>query len=207
MKKLTVLSWVGLLVLDIALIAACSGESKVATTPLATHLPTIAPTDQRPTATPTAPPATPAPRPPVGTLRGVSLSPRSFEAADLTGFFEKAKQAGQVVSWAGHWNELGGAGDGGPSGSRPSSVVATSYEKRHDVAFRVTLDGTGWPCYCYYGEHEVVSIKTVVGLVPEPDTNEARGQGRPRVRRSLDKGGATLCPMGSNEKYLTLHVI
>ena len=42
-----------------------------------------------------------------GLLKGVSLSPRSFEAADFTDFFEKARLTGRVVSWAGDWNELG----------------------------------------------------------------------------------------------------
>lgn len=41
-----------------------------------------------------------------GTLKGVALSPKSFQSADFTDFFEKAKQAGRVVSWAGDWNEL-----------------------------------------------------------------------------------------------------
>ncbi|MEW5955896.1 MAG: hypothetical protein AB1626_05185 [Candidatus Micrarchaeota archaeon] len=45
-------------------------------------------------------------------LKGVSLSPKSFEAADFTEFFQRANEAGQVVSWAGDWNEL--AGQGGP---------------------------------------------------------------------------------------------
>lgn len=40
-------------------------------------------------------------------LKGVSLSPRSFESSDFTNFFEEAKQAGSIVSWAGDWNDLG----------------------------------------------------------------------------------------------------
>ncbi|MCX6767261.1 MAG: hypothetical protein NTY90_00820 [Candidatus Micrarchaeota archaeon] len=52
---------------------------------------------------------------PVGlTLKGVSLSPRSFQAADFTDFLEKAKQAGKALEWAGDWNELGAA-QGGPA--------------------------------------------------------------------------------------------
>lgn len=39
-------------------------------------------------------------------LKGVSLSPRSFESEDFTRFFEKAQQAGKIISWAGDWNEL-----------------------------------------------------------------------------------------------------
>ena len=46
-------------------------------------------------------------------LKGVSLSPRSFGAADFTDFFEKARLTGQVISWAGDWNEVG-MNNGGP---------------------------------------------------------------------------------------------
>lgn len=45
--------------------------------------------------------------------KGVSLSPRSFQSADFSDFFEKAKIAGNVVSWAGDWNELNNP-NGGP---------------------------------------------------------------------------------------------
>jgi len=36
-------------------------------------------------------------------LRGVSLSPRSFEGQDFAVFFEKAQQAGGILTWAGDW--------------------------------------------------------------------------------------------------------
>ncbi len=38
--------------------------------------------------------------------KGVSLSPKSYNSSDFTDFFEKARQAGTVVSWAGDWNDL-----------------------------------------------------------------------------------------------------
>ena len=38
--------------------------------------------------------------------KGVSLSPKSYNSSDFTAFFEKAKQAGTIVSWAGDWNDL-----------------------------------------------------------------------------------------------------
>jgi outer membrane lipoprotein-sorting protein len=47
-------------------------------------------------------------------LKGVSLSPRSYQSADFTDFFEKATQAGQIVMWAGDWSELGNVNEGGP---------------------------------------------------------------------------------------------
>jgi hypothetical protein len=40
------------------------------------------------------------------TLKGVSLSPRSYGEDDFTGFFEKALEAGDVVTWAGDWGFL-----------------------------------------------------------------------------------------------------
>ena len=43
---------------------------------------------------------------PAGTLKGVSLSPCSSSAEDFTGFFEEAVEAGDIVMWAGDWNEL-----------------------------------------------------------------------------------------------------
>ena len=46
-------------------------------------------------------------------LKGVSLSPRSFEGDDFTDFFDKAKQAGDIVMWAGDWIELGNTSGGG----------------------------------------------------------------------------------------------
>jgi hypothetical protein len=38
---------------------------------------------------------------------GVSLSPKSYEATDFNAFFQKAKQAGNIISWAGDWDSLG----------------------------------------------------------------------------------------------------
>lgn len=51
---------------------------------------------------------------PGATARGVSISPKSFQPADFTDFFQKAKQGGAMVSWAGGWNELGSA-NGAPA--------------------------------------------------------------------------------------------
>lgn len=45
-------------------------------------------------------------------LKGVTLTPKSFQSADFTDFFVKAKQAGRIVAWAGDWNELGGDKNG-----------------------------------------------------------------------------------------------
>jgi hypothetical protein len=40
-------------------------------------------------------------------LKGISLTPRSFQQNDFLDFFEKAQQTGKIVTWAGDWNELG----------------------------------------------------------------------------------------------------
>lgn len=55
------------------------------------------------------------PSDPVGRpLKGVSLSPRSFEGGDFQSFFEEAGEAGALVRWAGDWADLGEA-DGAPA--------------------------------------------------------------------------------------------
>jgi hypothetical protein len=59
-------------------------------------------------------PVIPTPEQSGGVLKGITLSPRSFQSADFTDFFDKAKQAGVVVSWSGDWNELGNTA-GGPT--------------------------------------------------------------------------------------------
>ncbi len=39
-------------------------------------------------------------------LKGVSLSPKSFEQGDFLDFLEKTKQTGDVVMWSGDWDEI-----------------------------------------------------------------------------------------------------
>ena len=56
---------------------------------------------------------------------GTSLSPKSFQADDFTDFFEKAKQAGEIVMWAGDWAELGRTDGGGP---RVVTGLAEAYD-------------------------------------------------------------------------------
>jgi hypothetical protein len=47
-------------------------------------------------------------------LKGITLSPQSFQAGDFTAFFEKAQMAGSVISWSGDWMELEKV-NGGPT--------------------------------------------------------------------------------------------
>jgi hypothetical protein len=46
-------------------------------------------------------------------LKGVTLSPLSFQPTDFTGFFDKSKKGGGVIGWAGDWSEAN-TDDGGP---------------------------------------------------------------------------------------------
>jgi hypothetical protein len=64
------------------------------------------------------------PGPEKGTIKGITLTPRSFEGADFTDFFLKAKQAGDIVSWAGDWNELN-VSSGAP---RTVAELASTYD-------------------------------------------------------------------------------
>lgn len=57
----------------------------------------------------------PQPEQPSRTLKGVSLSPKSFQPADFTAFFEKVRQTGEILSWAGDWSELSNTQSGGPT--------------------------------------------------------------------------------------------
>ena len=45
-------------------------------------------------------------------LKGVSLSPLTFQGPDFNEFFALAGQSGQIVEWVGDWDELGPASDG-----------------------------------------------------------------------------------------------
>jgi hypothetical protein len=47
-------------------------------------------------------------------LKGVSLSPKSGSAEDFVQFFEEAGEAGEIVMWAGDWEEMDAEG-GGPA--------------------------------------------------------------------------------------------
>ncbi len=44
--------------------------------------------------------------PETGLLKGVSLSPISYNEEDFSDFFVKAKEAGSIIMWAGDWKEL-----------------------------------------------------------------------------------------------------
>ena len=72
-------------------------------------------------------------------VKGVSLSPRSFQQQDFTDYFAKAKQAGSIVSWAGDWNELSGQGDGPKVVTELSSTY--SYIPLVEAQFFIQSDG------------------------------------------------------------------
>ena len=43
-------------------------------------------------------------------LKGVTFSPASYDSSGITDFFAKAPEAGQLLEWAGDWQELAGGG-------------------------------------------------------------------------------------------------
>lgn len=57
-------------------------------------------------------------------LKGVSLSPKSFQPNDFNEFFNKAAEAGSIITWSGDWSELSNE-KGGP-------FVVTELSKQKD---------------------------------------------------------------------------
>ncbi len=72
-------------------------------------------------------------------LKGVSLSPRSFQSADFTDFFEKAKQAGSMISWAGDWNELNNT----TNGAKVVAELASTYDYIPLIQLQFFTQSTG----------------------------------------------------------------
>lgn len=79
------------LVASLAFVAACGGDDPVA----------------------------PGPTPPTAFRKGVSISPRSFNLPDLREFVDRAHEAGDLLTWAGAWNEVNG------DSSSPPSIIYT----------------------------------------------------------------------------------
>lgn len=48
-------------------------------------------------------------------MKGITLTPKSFSSNDFTDFFKNAKELGNIVTWAGDWNELSNTKNGGPT--------------------------------------------------------------------------------------------
>ncbi|WP_267639427.1 hypothetical protein [Haloarchaeobius amylolyticus] len=72
---------------------------------------------------------------------GVSLSPRSYEGADFTEFFERAGEAGTVVRSGGAWAELGSPDSGG------TAVAGLAEQFGYTAAVEVNVfdSGSGEP--------------------------------------------------------------
>ncbi len=68
-----------------------------------------------PPSVPSTPPAETSPAPNAGTVKGVTLTPKSYKTSDFTNFFAKAKEAGTIVAWAGDWNALEVSDSSGPN--------------------------------------------------------------------------------------------
>jgi len=115
MPRCSLLSIVTLLmVAGATLLVSCSSDEG-AERPVPTSTPTAAPSIPKanspslpiPTAEVTVRVAhTPTPTPRLGPARGVSLSPKSLGSPDFPDFFPLAKEAGDLVRWAGSWEEL-----------------------------------------------------------------------------------------------------
>jgi len=81
-----------------------------------------------------------------GILKGVSLSPKSFQSNDFTDFFVRARQVGNAVSWAGDWNELSKENNGAKVVTELSStygyipVVEVQFFKQSDGKLLRALD-------------------------------------------------------------------
>ena len=71
-------------------------------------------------------------------LKGVNLSPLSFQPADFTDFFVKAKQAGNIVGWVGDWNELNT--DNGP---KVIAELAATYNYTPLIELQFFTQSTG----------------------------------------------------------------
>ncbi|MDA1188899.1 MAG: hypothetical protein O2854_04390 [Chloroflexi bacterium] len=98
-------------VLVLATLAAAECEISGTPTPSATLEPTHATTPE-PTPTRTAVPPTPTSTPLPGSVRGVSLSPKSYETDDFLAFWDLAAQVGNSVRWAGDLQALGPLDEG-----------------------------------------------------------------------------------------------
>ena len=61
------------------------------------------------------PPVQPPPDNTSRAVKGVSLSPKSFQPADFEDFFLKAREAGGLVSWAGDWKEVSNSTSSAPA--------------------------------------------------------------------------------------------
>jgi hypothetical protein len=72
-------------------------------------------------------------------LKGVSLSPKSFQSQDFIDFFEKAAQAGEIITWAGDWDELG-RDNGGP---KVVTELASTYDYIPLVEVQFFTQSTG----------------------------------------------------------------
>ena len=73
-------------------------------------------------------------------IKGVSLSPKSFQQTDFINFFEKAEQTGGIVSWAGDWNELSNTQTGGPT---VIASLATNYHYTPLIEVQFFTQSTG----------------------------------------------------------------
>ena len=75
-----------------------------------------------------------------GFLKGITFTPRSFQQQDVTDFFEKAQQTGDLVSWAGDWAELGNSASGAPT---VVAELAKTYQYLPVIEAQFFIQATG----------------------------------------------------------------
>jgi hypothetical protein len=97
-------------------------------------------------------------------LKGVSLSPRSDDPEDFTGFFEKAARAGDMVSWVGDWAEMGLRDGGGP---RVISGLTSSYNYIPLVIVQFFTQSTGQLVRPLSAENKQTYLENTVDFVGE----------------------------------------
>lgn len=69
-------------------------------------------------------------------LRGVSLSPINFEPTNYLGFFSKAAEVGNTISWAGKWQDL-------KSSNNAAKTVLTQAKKQNITPIIITGPNKG----------------------------------------------------------------
>jgi len=76
----------------------------------------------------------------ISDLKGVSLSPKSFQPDDFKEFFKNANLAGDIITWSGDWNELLNTEKGGPV---VVSSLASTYKYTPIVIVQFFKQDTG----------------------------------------------------------------
>ncbi|MFH2111532.1 MAG: hypothetical protein ABIJ47_09780 [Candidatus Bathyarchaeota archaeon] len=98
---------------------------------------------------------------PQATLKGVSLSPRSYEGDDFVGFWEKASEGGKVVTWAGDWGHM-------VNGTAPQVVAGLSHTYGCEPVIMVTyMDPPSGTSHALTEETREAYLSSIKGFAAE----------------------------------------